>query len=93
MTKWLIVAGLVFLNVLLGAAVFHRIAERSAQAQGIGAARTDVASVAGTSNGQSVIYMLDVNTGQLIALRLDVTNRQIGRVAALNVAEQLRRIQ
>ncbi len=82
MTRWLIVAGLVVLNGMLAAGVYQRFAEPKAQAQIGGGARPDIASVAGVSNGATVVYLLDVNSGKLEALRIDVTNSRVDRVRA-----------
>ena len=91
MTKWLIVSGLVLLNLILGTAVYQRVAERTAKAQ-IGAPKMEIASVAGTFNGQTVIYLLDVTSGRLLAYRLDASNRQTTLVAKRDVAADLRAI-
>jgi hypothetical protein len=91
MTKWLIISGLVVLNLILGTAVYQKVAERKANAQ-IGAQKLNIASVAGVLNGQTVIYMLDVNSGALVAVRFDANNRQINRIATRNVAADLRAI-
>jgi hypothetical protein len=91
MTRWIIVAGLVVLNGMLAVGVYQRLAEPRAQAQiGVGA-RPDIASVAGTSNGATVVYLLDVNSGKLVALRVDVANSRVDRAAQRNVAADLQR--
>ncbi len=90
--RWLIVAGLVFLNIVLAVGVYQRLGERSASAQGIGNARPDLVSVAGSAGGQTAIYMLDATSGKLVALKLDVQNRQLQTAASANVADVLRRI-
>jgi len=92
MTKWLIISGLAVLNLILGTAVYQKIAERTATAQIGGGAKVDIASVAGINNGQTVIYLLDVNSGKLLAYRLDVANRQTQRVGARDVAADLRNL-
>ncbi len=94
MTKWIIVAGLVLLNAVLAAGVYQRTVERHAQAQavGIGGVRPDVAAVSGVSNGQTVIYMLDVNSGILVAQRIDIANSKIDNAGVRNVAADLSRI-
>lgn len=90
MTRWIIVAGLVLLNGMLGVGVYQRLAEPKANAQ-IGVARTDIAAVAGPANGATIIYLLDVNSGGLVALRMDIANNRIDRVAVRNVGADLRR--
>jgi hypothetical protein len=94
MTRWLLVAGLAVLNLVLGAGVYMRLGlERSAEAQsGIGMTKPEVAAVAGTSNGQTAVYLLDVNTGWLRTYRIDVTNHRVDPVTQINVAENLSRI-
>jgi len=92
MSKWLVVCGLVFLNVVLGVGVYQHLFEQPAMAQAIGAgAKPDIVAVAGSSSGQTAVYLLDVTTGKLIALRLDVTNKQMNPVAQANVADALNR--
>jgi hypothetical protein len=92
MTRWLLVAGLAALNLVLGAGVYMRLGvERSAQAQ-IGMTKPEIAAVAGTSNGQTAVYLLDVNSGWLRTYRVDVTNHRVDPVAQINVAENLSRI-
>ena len=92
MTRWLLVAGLAALNLVLGAGVYMRLGlERPAQAQ-IGVTKPDIAAVAGTNNGQTAVYMLDVTTGHMIVLRVDITNHRVDLVAQANVADNLARI-
>jgi hypothetical protein len=91
MTRWIIVAGLVVLNGMLGIGVYQKMAERHAQAQ-IGGARLDIISIAGVSNGQTVIYLLDANSGKLIATRIDVANSQFGAPILRDVGSDLKRI-
>jgi hypothetical protein len=92
MTRWIIVAGLVVLNGMLAAGVYQRFAEPKAQAQ-IGAGpRMDLAAVAGVSNGATVIYLLDVNSGKLAALRVDLTNSRMERLNSRDVASDLSKI-
>lgn len=91
--KWLLVAGLAFLNVVLGIGVYQRLFEKSALAQGgIGNARPDISAVAGNAGGQTAVYMLDVNSGALAVLRLDISNHRMVRVAVVNVGADLKRI-
>jgi len=94
MTKWIIVAGLVVLNGILGIGVYQRIAERPAVAAGGigGAPKTDVTAVAGNTNGQTIIYMLDVNSGILIAQRVDVAQNRLDVISKRNVAGDLNAI-
>jgi len=94
MTRWIVVAGLTVLNIVLSVGVFTHRMERSAQAQaaGIGGVRPDIAAVAAVNNGQSVIYMLDVNTGVLVAQRIDVANSRIETLGRRNVAQDLARV-
>ena len=91
MSKWFLVVGLGALNLLLAGGVYFRLAERPALAQ-IGVQRTDVAAVAGSTGGQTILYMLDVNTGALRAVKLDMTNRRIDLMATSDVAADLSRI-
>jgi hypothetical protein len=91
MTRWFIVAGLVVLNGILGVGVYQRLGERQAQAQ-IGAARLDVVSIAGVSNGQTVIYLLDANSGILLARRIDVANGRFDPPIRRDVGADLRKI-
>jgi len=90
----MIMAGLVVLNAVLGVGVYQHVMERPVQAQqgGIGGPRGDLAAVAGVSNGQSVIYMLDVTSGVLVAQRIDVANSRIETVGRRNVAQDLARV-
>jgi hypothetical protein len=89
MTRW-ILAGLIVLNVLLGAGVYMRLAERSATAQ-IGAAKSDFAVVAGANNGGGIIYIMDATSGRILAIRTDPVNRQVSLAAARNIADDLAR--
>ncbi|HVT79333.1 MAG TPA: hypothetical protein VHM90_01640 [Phycisphaerae bacterium] len=92
MTRWIIVAGLVVLNGMLAVGAYQRLAEPKAHAQiGVGA-RADIAAVAGPANGATAIYMLDVNSGKLVALRLDVANNRLDRVAQRNVGQDLAQV-
>ncbi|MCL2646160.1 MAG: hypothetical protein FWD61_04035 [Phycisphaerales bacterium] len=90
MAKW-IVAGLIVLNLMLGAGVYLRLGEKTVNAQ-IGRTITQVATVAGQVGGNSVIYILDVNNGNLVALKNDTTNKRIDVLAQTNVTADIRRI-
>jgi len=93
MTRWFIVAGLLVLNGILGVGVYQRLGERPAQAQAIGAGvRRDVVSIAGMSNGQTVIYLLDANSGLLVATRLDVARGTFDAPIRHDVGTDLKRI-
>jgi hypothetical protein len=86
------VAGLVVLNLLLLGGVYMKFGgEKKAEAQ-IGKVGMDIATVAGMSNNQSIVYILDVNTGQLAAVKTDALNNRIERVAVRNVAEDMKRL-
>ena len=90
MTKW-IVAGLIVLNLLLGAGLFFRMGgEKTANAQ-IGATQSDYTLVSGYANQQSVLYMLQLSTGRLIAIRVDPINHDIKPVAGRNVTQDIPR--
>lgn len=91
MTRWIIVAGLVVLNGMLGVGVYQKLAERPTQAQ-IGGGRPDVVAVAGISNGQTVIYLLDANSGKLVATRIDVANSRFDTPMLRDVGADLKRI-
>jgi len=90
MTRWILVAGLVVLNGILGAGVYQKLAERPAQAQ-IGGGGRNIVSIAGISNGQTVIYLLDATSGNLVATRVDVANSRFDVPMKRNVAEDLKR--
>jgi hypothetical protein len=86
------VAGLVVLNLLLAGGVYLRFGgEKKADAQ-IGKVAMDIATVAGQSNNQSIVYIMDVNTGQLAAVKTDALNNRIERVAVRNVAADIQRL-
>jgi hypothetical protein len=94
MTRWFILAGLIVLNGILGVGVFQRTMERRADAQmgGIGGPNLDVVTLAGISNGQTVIYLLDANSGILLARRIDVANQRFDPPIRRDVATDLRKI-
>ena len=90
MTRW-IVASLIVLNLLLGAGVYLRWGgERAANAQ-IGAARGNISAVSGFNANQSIVYMLEANTGRLVAIRTDPTNHKVEVAAYRTIADDLRR--
>ena len=91
MSKW-IVAGLIVLNLILGVGVYQRLVEQKATAQGIGRAVPQVATVAGQAGGNSVIYILDVNTGRMVALKNDIVSKRIDIIDTVDVAADLARI-
>jgi hypothetical protein len=92
MTRWMIVAGLLLLNAVLGAGVYQQLMERKAQAQARAGMQPEVAAVAGISNGQTVIYMLDVVSGRLVAQRVDVTNARVEVIGRRDVAQDMARV-
>lgn len=87
MSRW-IVAGLVLLNLVLGAGVYFRMMERPAVAQ-IGGARNSLSAVAGNQNNQSVLYVLEANSGRLIAIRSDPLNNTSEIAAARAIGQDL----
>jgi hypothetical protein len=91
MTRWMIVAGLAVLNAALGAGVYSHLMERDARAQAV-APRPDVAAVAGNSGGQIVVYLLDMNTGKLIAQRVDAANGRLETIGPRDVAQDIARL-
>ena len=92
MKRWLMVSGLAVLNLLLGTAVYQRLGgEQKAQAQ-IGAQKAELATVAGSQNGQTCIYLMDVNTGLLLAYRLDIPNQKFQFITKRQVAADLQRV-
>ena len=93
MTRWLIMAGLVVLNVMLGVGVYQRLAERPAQAQAIGGVpQPDLVIIAGISNGQSVIYLLNATSGRLVANRVDLATGRFDAQIIRDVGADLKRI-
>jgi hypothetical protein len=91
MARW-IVAGLVVLNLVLGAGVWMRLGgERKAYGQ-IGAVKPDFASVSGFTNNATTIFLLEVSTGRLAAVQVDITGRRIAPVSSRNVADDLARL-
>jgi hypothetical protein len=91
MASW-IVAGLVVLNLILGASVWMRVGgEKKAYGQ-IGAVPTDFATVSGFTNNATTIFLLDGSTGRLAAVQVDLLGRKIVPVGVRNVADDLRRL-
>ncbi|MCL2640736.1 MAG: hypothetical protein FWD53_07820 [Phycisphaerales bacterium] len=90
MARW-IVTGLIVLNLMLGIGVYLRLGEKSVNAQ-IGRAAPQIATVAGQANNNSIIYILDVNSGELIALKNDLVNKRIDPLDRVNVARDMARI-
>jgi hypothetical protein len=91
MTRWFIVAGLIVLNGILGFGVYHRLVERQVNAQ-VGAGNLDVVACAGVSGGQTVVYLLDANSGVLLARKVDAANQRFDPPVRRDVAADLRRI-
>lgn len=91
MTGKLLIAGLVVLNVLLGAALWQRSSEQKAFAQ-MGAAKRNLLIVNGVSGNSNYIYMLDLNSGVLSVSRPDPVGREIKFVAAQDVNQDLARV-
>ena len=92
MTRWMIVAGLVVLNAILGAGVYQLL-ERKAQAGGVGPGpRPEIAVVTGMSGGQAVIYMLEPAGLRLVAQRVDVTNAKLEVIGRRDVAQDMARV-
>ena len=90
MTRW-IVAGLIVVNLLLGAGVYLRLGgETPAKAQ-IGGGMRNLATVAGQANNQSIVYILDVNTGILVAMDNN-PGQGVKFLARRDVAQDLKRI-
>ncbi len=94
MTRWLIVAGLVVLNGMLGVGVYQRLAEKSATAQAVGSGpHPDFVVVAGVNNSQVVVYTLDALMGTLSANRIDPINGAFMPPILHNVAADFKRVQ
>jgi hypothetical protein len=89
MTRW-IVGGLVVLNLLLGGAVWMRLGgEQKAQAQ-FGRGQANISVVSGFSGGQAIVYVLEANTGQLLAVKTDPVNRRVDLLTRRNVGQDMR---
>lgn len=87
--SWLIV-GLVLVNVTLGGALATRgWRDSTAYAQGRG--RIDPVTVSATLNNQLIQYTLDVNTGRLAAIKIDVGRKDSTLAGATNVETDLQR--
>ena len=91
MSRW-IVAGLVLLNLMLGAAVWMRVGGESKAYAQIGAVPRDYATVSGFTNNASTIFLLETSTGRLAAVQVDITGRRIAPVSSRNVADDLQRM-
>jgi hypothetical protein len=92
MTRWLIVAGLVVLNGILGAGVYERLSERKADAQvGVGP-RPDFVVVTGVNNGQTVVYTMDALMGRMVANRIDGVSGQFMPPVVRDVTADFKRI-
>jgi hypothetical protein len=87
MARW-IVAGLVVLNLMLGIGVYQRM-ESKAEAQ-IGRGAGNYATVAGQANMDCVVYILEVNTGRLVALKAN--GGDVKPMASRDIAKDLERI-
>ena len=88
MTRW-IVAGLVVLNMLLGAGVYLRLGgERTAEAQ-IGAGGNDFAVVSGFNNNQTLLYILETKSGNMVVVRTDPVNHKAELATIRRVGEDL----
>jgi hypothetical protein len=75
---------------MLGGAVWLRLGgEQTARAQ-FGRGQPNVSVVSGFSGGQAIVYVLESNTGQLIAVRTDPVNRKVDLVTRRNVAQDMR---
>jgi hypothetical protein len=91
MARW-IVAGLFVLNAVLGIGVYmHLGGEQSAYAQ-IGGVGHDYVSVAGYLNNDSVVYLLEPNSGRLVAISTNMANRRLSVLARRNITEDIRRL-
>jgi hypothetical protein len=91
MTRW-ILAGLIVLNVLLGAGVYLRFGGENAAYAQIGRGGGEFATVSGNNNGQAIVYILEANTGRLIAIRADPVNRKVELIGGKDVASDLARM-
>ncbi|HVS70586.1 MAG TPA: hypothetical protein VHQ47_04955 [Phycisphaerae bacterium] len=88
MAKW-IVAGLAALNLLLGLAVWSRVAGDKPAFGQIGGVQSDYAAVAGFTNNTTTIFLLQVSTGHLAAVQIDPVGRTSKPIAVRNVADDL----
>ena len=87
MARW-IVAGLVLLNLVLGAALWNRAGgEKTAYGQ-IGVPNSDVVTI----GGFNTVYLLQVSTGYLVAMQVDPANKKVNIVAAKDLKNDLERI-
>ena len=87
-----IVAGLMVLNIVLGIGLYLQMGgEKTAKAE-IGRPLADVATVTGTANGNTIVYILDVSSGNIAAMQTDVVNNQLKVIDRRNVAADIARI-
>jgi hypothetical protein len=82
---WLI-GGLVTLNVVLVGALVSRTVFGSrtgleSVAYGQAHGRLEIVSVTGDQNGQQIQFVMDANTGRMIALRVDVQKKEVVPIA------------
>jgi hypothetical protein len=83
--------GLIVLNVLLGIGVWMRIGGEKAAYGQVGGAKNYVA-VAGYSNNDTVVYVLEASSGHLVAIKTSTIDRKITLSAARNVTDDFNRI-
>jgi len=88
----LLIAGLILLNLGLGAALLDRsgigVLPAFAQVRG----RTDYIAVVGHSQHNMCIYVMDTAAGHLAAFRIDNTNRTTTPVAPVSVFDDMHRV-
>ncbi len=90
MARW-IVSGLIALNLLLALALFQRLGfDRPAYAQ-LGGNKSYVA-VAGYSVGDTVVYVLEVTSGRLVAIRTSSIDRKVTVSAGRNITADFARV-
>lgn len=87
-----IVAGLILINLILGALVWMRLGGTRPAYADIGSATHDYTTVAGFMNNGDVIFILDSATGVLATVGIDANGRITGAAAARNVANDLARL-
>ena len=90
MARW-IVSGLVALNILLGVGLFERLGvDRAAYGQ-LGGNKSYIA-VAGYSIGDTVVYVLEVTSGRLVAIRTSTVDRKVTVAAGRNISADFGRV-